>query len=92
MRYRLAMVASDEAIGRLEELNLRGRGTCAPDAGTRAAIDHALAVLPAGAQVEIKPSRTVQQALDRMFALQEVLQEEQCRQRGATRLNADTGE
>lgn len=76
MRYRRAMVASDQAIGRLEELNLRGGGTRVPDVATRAAMDRALAALPAEARRKIKPWRTVQQALDGMFEVQEALQAE----------------
>lgn len=76
MRYRLALVASDRAIGRLEELNLRGGGTRAPDAGTLAAVERAMAGLPAGVRGKVKPWRTVQQALDGLFDLQEALQAE----------------
>lgn len=81
MRYRLAIVASDRAIGRLEELNLRGGGTRAPDAGTRAAVERAVAGLPAAMRGKVKPWRTVQQALDGMFDLQEALQAERRRER-----------
>lgn len=80
MRHQLAMAASDRAIGRLEELNLRGCGTRVPDVETQAAIEHALAALPARGRVKVKRWRTVQQALDGMFDLQEALQAKRYRE------------
>lgn len=84
MRYQRAMAASDRAIGRLEDLNLRGRGKGVPDVATRAAIDDAVAALPAGARASVRPWRTVQEALDGMFDLQEALQAEGRRNRDTT--------
>ena len=86
MRFQRAMLASDRAISRLEELNMRGGGAGVPDTGTRAAIDRAFAAaLPTGAKAKTKPWRTVQQALDRLFDLQEVLQAERWREENAKR-------
>lgn len=89
LRYRSAMVASDRAIGRLEEANLRGAGRSVPDPVTQAAIDRALAALPAGAKAGVKPWVTVQQALDGMFDLQEALQAERRREQDMHGRNVD---
>lgn len=79
--YRCAFAASDRAIARLEESNLQGRGGCRPDATTRAALDEVLALVPDAARRRAHRWRTVQQALDGLFDIQEALQAERRRDR-----------
>jgi hypothetical protein len=72
--HRSLVGLTDRAIHRLEELNLADRGGCPPDPTTAQAIDEALEAMPTPVRRCFPGSRTVQQALDGLFIVQEALQ------------------
>lgn len=70
-RYRRMLVRADRLLERLETLNLRGGGPL--PAGTKRSIDRWLNSLTPGVRARFPRSRTVQQALDGVFGVEEEL-------------------
>ena len=70
-RRRRMVEASDQVLHRLEELNLAGQRTLSEDADIE--FGGALGELPAGFRLGFSQTRSVQEKLDRVFALQEWL-------------------
>ena len=72
--HRYLVGLSDRTIERLERLNLAEGGGAPPDRPTADAIDETLRAMPEPVRRRFPGRRTVQQALDGLFAVQDALQ------------------
>jgi hypothetical protein len=70
-RYRQALARTDDVLGKLERRNLRGQREL--DEGMRRDLARTLGALPPDAKGRFPEARTVQEALDGIFAVQENL-------------------